>query len=84
MNMFDPIETVPASGLDISPDGDNSVDNVTLADLAGLVRDLRSDISGLQRTHNEILTIVGEVKAQAGPMLEKLSKSPLLSMFGGK
>lgn len=90
MNMTDPVpfsegtRAHPGTGLDLPTNGDNPGDNGISGDLVAMVTQLRTDIRELQTTHNEILTLVREIRGQAQPMLDKIAKSPVLSMLGVK
>lgn len=42
-------------------------------------------IDGMEQTHSKILTVAEEIKAEVGPIVEKLSSHPMFRMIlGGK
>jgi len=48
-----------------------------------LLLELAARIDALAESHEKILTLVGEIKEQAGPTLEALAKSPIMRMMSG-
>lgn len=40
-------------------------------------------IDGMEQTHSQILTVANEIKAEVGPIVEKLSSHPMFRMILG-